>query len=95
MTIKQLLKGYEEGNFGGGTGPSYMQINSRKDVQNIKASFTIIKEDSSPIHYNMRMTVFHHPESEDLNRKVKPIKLLKTFYHQSGMIALMKHHSMI
>ena len=32
VTIKQMLKGYEEGNFCGSTGPSYMQINSRKDA---------------------------------------------------------------
>ena len=45
-----MLKGYKEGNFGGSTGPSYMQINSKKDAPNIKASFTVIEEDSSPIH---------------------------------------------
>ena len=31
----------------------------------------------------MRMKVFHHQESEDLNRKAKPRKLLKTFHRQS------------
>ena len=30
VTIKQMLTGYDEGNFSSGTGPSYMQINSRK-----------------------------------------------------------------
>ena len=45
VTIKQMLKRYEEGNFGGGTGPSYMQINSRKDTQNIKASLKYVKKD--------------------------------------------------
>ena len=59
-----MLKGYEEGNFG--TGPSYMQINSRKDAQNIKASFTVIAE-VLPSTAMMRMTVFHHQENEDLN----------------------------
>ena len=47
-----MLKGYREENFGGGTGPSYMQINSRKVARNIKASFTVTEEGSSPIHYN-------------------------------------------
>ena len=47
-----MLKEYEERNSSGGTGPSYMQLNSRKDAQNIKASFTVIEEDSSPIHCN-------------------------------------------
>ena len=55
-----------------------MQINSRNDAQNIKASFIMIEEDSSPIHYN------NENESEDLNRKTKPRKLLKTFHHQNG-----------
>ena len=61
VTIKQMLKGYEEGNFGGGTGPSYMQINSRKDARNIKASFTVIEEDSSPIHCNDENDGFSPP----------------------------------
>ena len=52
ITIKQMLKEYEERNSSGGTGPSYMQLNSRKDAQNTKASFTVIEEDSSPIHCN-------------------------------------------
>ena len=51
VTIKQMLKGYEERNFSGGNGPSYMQINIRKDAQNIKASFTVTEEDIFPIHY--------------------------------------------
>ena len=61
VTIKQMLKGYEEGNFGGGTGPSYMQINSRKDARNNKASFTVIEEDSSPIRYNDENDGFSPP----------------------------------
>ena len=78
VTIKQILKGYEEGNFGGGTGLSYMQINSRKYARNNKASFTVIEEDSSPIHYNDENDGFS-PPSEDLDRKAKPRKLLKRF----------------
>ena len=93
-TIKQMLKGYQKGNFCGSTGPSYMQINSRKDARNIKAFFTVIEEDSFPIHYNDENDGFHHQGSEDLNQKAKPRKLLKMFHHQSVMIVLMKHHSM-
>ena len=38
--------------FSSGTGPSYMQINSRKDGRNVKTSFTVLEEDSYPIHCN-------------------------------------------
>ena len=46
------MKRYEERNFGGGTEPLYMQINNRKEARNIKASLTVIEEESSTIHYN-------------------------------------------
>ena len=71
MTIKQMLKGYEEGNFGGGTGPSYMQINSRKDARNIKASFTVIEEDSSPVLYNDENDGFSPPRKRRSQSKSK------------------------
>ena len=91
LTTKQMRKKYAEGNFSGGTGPSYRQINSRKDAKNVKASFTVIEEDSSPIHCNNENDGFNHQGVEYLNRKTKPRKLLKTFRHQIGMIALMKY----
>ena len=77
VTIKQMLKGYEEGNFGGGTGPSYMQINSRKDARNIKASFTVIEEDSSPIHYNDENDGFSPPRKRRSQSKSKTKKITK------------------
>ena len=77
VTIKQMLKGYEEGNFGGGTGPSYMQINSRKDARNNKASFTVIEEDSSPIHYNDENDGFSPPTKRRSQSKSKTKKITK------------------
>ena len=77
VIIKQMLKGYEEGNFGGGTGPSYMQINSRKDARNIKASFTIIEEDSSPVLYNDENDGFSPPRKRRSQSKSKTKKITK------------------
>ena len=70
-----MLKGYEEGNFGGGTGPSYMQINSRKDARNIKASFTVIEEDSSPVLYNDENDGFSPPRKRRSQSKNKTKKI--------------------
>ena len=77
VTIKQMLKGYEEGNFCGGTGPSYMQINSRKDARNIKASFIVVEEDSSPIHCNDENDGFSPPRKRRSQSKSKNKKITK------------------
>ena len=74
-----MLKGYEEGHFGGGTGPSYMQINSRKDALNIKASFTVIEEDSSPIHCNDENDGFSPPGKRRSQSKNKTKKITNNF----------------
>ena len=70
-----MLKGYEEGNFG--TVPSYKQINSRKDAQNIKVSFTVIEEDSSPIHCNDEDDGFSPPRKRRSQLKNKTKKITK------------------
>ena len=77
VTIKQMLKEYEEGNFSGGTGPSYMHINSRKNAQNIKVSFTVIEEDSFPIHYNNHNDLFSPPKKQRSQSKNKTKKIIK------------------
>ena len=61
VTAKQILKGYEEGNFSGSTGPSYMLIDNRKDARNIKASFKVIEGDIFPILYNNENDSFSPP----------------------------------
>ena len=61
VTAKQILKGYEEGNFSGSTGPSYVQIDNRKDARNIKASFKVIEGDIFPILYNNENDSFSPP----------------------------------
>ena len=73
------MKGYEEGNFGGGTGPLYMQINNRKDARNIKASFTVIEEESSPIQYYDENDGFSSPRRKRRSQsKSKTKKITKT-----------------
>ena len=69
-----MLKGYAEENFGGGTGSSYMEINSRKDARNIKVSFTVIEEDSFLIHYNDANDGFSPPRKRRSQSKSKTKK---------------------
>ena len=69
-----MLKGYGEENFGGGTGSSYMEINSRKDARNIKVSFTVIEEDSFLIHYNDANDGFSPPRKRRSQSKSKTKK---------------------
>ena len=80
LTIENRdMKGYEEGNFGGGTGPLYMQINNRKDARNIKASFTVIEEESSPIQYYDENDGFSSPRRKRRSQsKSKTKKITKT-----------------
>ena len=54
-----------------------MQINSRKDARNIKASFTVIEEDSSPIHYNDENDGFSPPRKQRSQSKSKTKKITK------------------
>ena len=77
VRIKQMVKGYVEENFGSGTGRSYMQINSRKDARNIKASFTVFEEDTSYIHYNDENDSFSPPRKRRSQSKSKTKKTTK------------------
>ena len=57
---------------------SYMEISSRKDAQNIKASFTVIEEDSSLIHYNGANDGFSTPRKRRSQSKSKTKKITKS-----------------
>ena len=74
-----MLKKYEEGNFSGDTGPSYMQINNRKDAWNVKSSFTVIEEDGSPTHYNNENDNFSPPRKDRSQLENKTKKITKNF----------------
>ena len=74
-----MLKKYEEGNFSGDTGPSYMQINNRKDARNVKSSFTVIEEDGSPTHYNNENDNFSPPRKDRSQLENKAKKITKNF----------------
>ena len=69
------MKRYEERNFGGGTEPLYMQINNRKEARNIKASLTVIEEESSPIHYNDENDGFSQRRKQRSQSKSKTKKI--------------------
>ena len=54
-----------------------MQISSRKNTRNIKAYFTVIEEDSSPIHCNDENDVFSPPKKRRSQSKSKTKKIAK------------------
>ena len=66
ITTKQMLKGYGDGSFGGGTGPSIQCLDKRKRARNDSILIKLCKQVPA-----MRMQIMSalHPEKKNKKKK--------------------------